>query len=139
MKPIGRVLAEAFARKPSHGVPCNGCGCCCMVTRCELSQHVFGLGEIGPCPALERTSETTYGCGLVLDPAKYMPARAVSKGVAALKRAALFLIGAGDGCDARFNGEPRDEAFAAALDARWRSGERVKMSRRAKILWGAKS
>ena len=127
---------EAFKRKPKHGTPCNGCGWCCMVTRCELAQHVFSLGEFGPCPALTQTSATTYGCGLVLDPRKYVPARAASKGVAALRQAAAILIGAGNGCDAGRTGEWRDKAYAAALEARKRSAENVKASRRAKLLWG---
>src|SRR5262249_48761682 len=91
------VPHEAFKRKPKHGTPCNGCGCCCMVTRCELAQHVFSLGEFGPCPALTQTSATTYGCGLVLDPRKYVPARAASKGVAALRQGGGGLVGGGQG------------------------------------------
>jgi hypothetical protein len=108
-----------------------------MVTRCELAQHVFSLGEFGRCPALTQTSATTYGCGLVLDPRKYVPARAASKGVAALRRAAAVLIGAGNGCDAGFTGEWRDKVYAAELEARKRLAENVKASRRAKQLWGA--
>jgi len=109
-----------------------------MITRCPLGQHVFGLGEVGPCPALRPTSETTYGCGLVIDPAAYVPARAASKGVGALRRAALLLIGSGDGCDARINGEQRNVPYAEALDAACRAPARAKASRRAKQLWGAK-
>jgi len=108
-----------------------------MVTRCDLSQHVFNLPEIGPCPALTQTSYCTYGCGLVLDPRKWVPARAMAKGARALSNAAFLLIGGGDGCDARFNGEERNVPFAEALDAKYRSGDRVKQSRRAKLLWGA--
>ena len=130
------VPHEARKRKPKHGTPCNGCGWCCMVRRCELAQHVFSLGELGPCPALTQTSSTTYGCGLMLDPRKYVPARAVSKGVAALRQAAAFLIGAGNGCDAGLTGEWRDKAYDAALEARGRSAENVKARRRAKVLWG---
>jgi hypothetical protein len=131
------VLQEALKRKPKHGTPCNGCGACCMVTRCGLAQHVFSLGEFGRCPALTQTSATTYGCGLVLDPRKYVPARAASKGVAALRRAAAVLIGAGNGCDAGFTGEWRDKAYDAALEARGRSAEYVKARRRANLLWGS--
>jgi hypothetical protein len=136
-RPAGLVPREVKERKPKHGAPCNGCGACCMVTRCDLSQHVFGLDEIGPCPALTQTSYCTYGCGLVLDPKKWAPARAMAKGARSLSNAAFLLIGGGDGCDARFNGEERNVPFAEALDAKWRSGERVKQSRRAKLLWGA--
>src|SRR5215813_12954896 len=139
MKPGGLVPRGLLVRKPPHGSPCNGCGACCMVTRCPLGQHVFGLGEIGPCPALVETGDNTYGCGLVLRPAAYVPARALSKGVGALRRAALLLIGSGDGCDARFNGEWRNVPYADALDARWLRSDRVKESKRAKRLWGARA
>ena len=130
---------RARERKPPHGAPCNGCGACCMLARCPLGQHVFGLGEIGPCPALTKTGEGTYACGLVLDPAQYAPTRTTCKSVVGkLRRAALLLIGAGDGCDARFVGEPCDEVYVAALYAQWRSNEHVKQIYRAKRLWGAK-
>src|SRR5262245_35211751 len=119
------VSHEVFKHKPKHGTPCNGCGWCCMMTRYELAQQVFSLQEFGACPALTETSATTYGCGLVLDPRKYVPARAVSKGVTALRRAAVFLIGAGNGCDAGAIGEWRDKAYAEALEARVRSAEHV--------------
>jgi hypothetical protein len=132
---IGGRVSEAFVRKPPYGSACNGCGACCMVARCPLGQHVFGLDEIGPCPALTKTSETMYACGLVLDPKRYAPARAARNGVNALRRAALLLIGAGDGCDARLAGEKCNQAYADALDAYWCSREAVKASRRAKQLW----
>jgi hypothetical protein len=109
-----------------------------MVRRCELAQHVFSLGEFGACPALTQTSAATYGCGLVLDPRKYVPARAASKGVAALRQAAANWIGSGNGCDAGRAGEWYDKAYAAALEARNRSAKNVKARRRAKLLWGAR-
>ena len=130
------VPDEAYKRKPKHGTPCNSCGWCCMVTRCILAQHVFNLSEFGPCPALTQTSATTYGCGLVVDPRKYVPARAASKGVAALRQAAAVLIGAGNGCDAGRQGEWRDRVYDAALEVRLRSAAHVKARRRAKLLWG---
>ena len=124
--------------KPPHGSACNSCGACCMIARCPLGQHVFGLEEFGPCPALAQTGEHTYGCGLVLDPRKYEPVRATTKGVEALRRAALLLIGSGDGCDAHFNGEWRNVPYAEALEARLRSREQAKAVKRAKLLWGAR-
>jgi hypothetical protein len=110
MKPADGI----YARKPPHGSPCNGCGVCCMVTLCPLGQHILGF-ELGRCPALTKRDDTTYVCGLVLDPAKYAPTRAVTKSVAALRRAALLLIGSGDGCDARLNGEPRNFPYEEAI------------------------
>lgn len=102
-----RELHEAILRKPRYGLPCNGCGACCMVTLCNLALHVFHRDDpFGRCPALTKNAEGTYGCGLV------------EKGKGPQRAAALLLIGAGDGCDARFNGEPRDEALAAKWDQR---------------------
>lgn len=96
----------ALARKPRYGTPCNSCGLCCMATLCKLAITVFGERP-GPCPALmENDDGVSHRCGFV------------SESSAPYREAALFLIGAGDGCDARFNGEPRDEAFAARLDRR---------------------
>lgn len=96
----------AVDRKPRYGSPCNGCGACCMATLCNLAQFVFRQPPVGRCPALTRKEDGTYGCGLV------------EKSKSPRREAALMLIGAGDGCDARFNGEPRDEEFSSRLDRR---------------------
>jgi hypothetical protein len=102
-----REVGDAIARKPRYGLPCNGCGACCMVTLCKLARHVFHADTpFGRCPALTKKDDGTYGCGLV------------EKGKGPQRDAALLLIGAGDGCDARFNGEPRDEALSAQWDKR---------------------
>src|SRR6516162_5371951 len=69
-KPVGLVAREDFARKPRHGSPCNRCGVCCMVTKCVLGQHLFGQ-KLGRCPALEKTPDGFYECGIVADPAAY--------------------------------------------------------------------
>jgi hypothetical protein len=126
-------MKPAESRANRHTSPCNGCGVCCMVTLCPLGQHIFGF-ELGRCPALTKRDDATYVCGLVLDPAKYAPTRAVTKGVAALRRAALLLIGSGDGCDARLNGEPRNAPYEEALVRK--CVRHAKQSRRAKRLWG---
>src|SRR4051812_11351573 len=100
-------IASAVARKPRYGSPCNACGACCMVTLCKLARHVFHADTpFGRCPALTKNTDGTYGCGLV------------EKGRGPQRDAAMLLIGAGDGCDARFNGEPRDEEFSNRLDRR---------------------
>src|SRR5262249_54515689 len=69
-KPVGLVAREDLARKPRHGSPCNRCGVCCMVTKCVLGQHLFGQ-KLGRCPALEKTPDGFYECGIVADPAAY--------------------------------------------------------------------
>lgn len=113
------VPRHMLGRKPPHGQPCNRCGACCAVTLCALGQIVFRRA-LGPCPALVETSLGT-SCGLTQ----------VEDGDA--RAAALLLIGAGDGCDARFNGEPVDHAFhnhLARLDR-----ERASRLRHARRLW----
>lgn len=128
MMPRGKLDA-----KPPHGASCTHCGLCCEATLCDLAQHVFGH-EQGPCPALERDADGKSGCGLVNHPDRWLPVRAVVQGVRRMSEAALHLIGAGQGCDARFNGEPVNEAF------RWHMREFDRKTRartrEAKRLWG---
>lgn len=100
---------QAVERKPRHGQPCNGCGLCCMAELCPLALSVFGK-KPGPCPALmlERTADgqpRKFVCGLVVSEAIPPP----------LREAAALLIGSGQGCDARINGEPADVAFYIRL------------------------
>ncbi|MGF3025589.1 hypothetical protein ACQVP2_22525 [Methylobacterium aquaticum] len=125
----GPVLA-----KPPYGSPCNNCGQCCRLELCPLGHELFGTWD-GPCPAHERTADG-FGCGLVLNPQRYRPARAMARGRTALSQAAVRLIGSGAGCDALGDGEqpdPRERARFQALLTQMSSRE----IRRAKILWGA--
>jgi hypothetical protein len=109
-----------------------------MATLCPLGQFVFDRHAWpGPCPGLMKV-EDEYLCGLVADPGKFAPSRVAKYGVAMLRAAALHLIGAGDGCDARFGGEPRNHVYGDALDAECNTPRRVSMSRTAKRIWGAK-
>jgi hypothetical protein len=137
---IGEAPHEMLERKPNYGTPCNNCGVCCFAFRCPLSQHVFKLKEQGPCPALQKTGDHVYTCGLVNSPQLYAPARAMSKGRAALSRAAAAIIGAGNGCDAHLVSEGKGKAYDEAcnrLDALALAG--VRQFNDAKILWGAPS
>jgi len=86
----------ALDNKPVYGAPCNGCGLCCIASLCALGQHVFGRIE-GPCPALGIDDDLKSSCGLVTASTPEMSA------------AAKLIIGAGDGCDARFDGEPQNQ------------------------------
>lgn len=88
MKPLVPIPRGALDHKPPHGAPCNRCGVCCMVTLCKLASPIFGF-EIGRCPALLQKRDGSYECGLV------------ASTTSPLKEAALLIIGAGDGCDAR--------------------------------------
>jgi hypothetical protein len=123
-------------KKPPHGAPCNRCGLCCVATLCPLARHVFGR-EVGPCPALLDFETGASRCGLVEEPMKHAIAVTLRSGVEATSAAARHLIGSGTGCDARFNGEPINEAFYAELrehDRRTR-----KETARAGKIWGVRT
>jgi hypothetical protein len=91
-------------RKPPHGSPCTKCGLCCLARLCEIGRAIFHQ-EAGPCPALQWDADKNASCGVVAQsPEPY-------------KAAVLLLLNAGDGCDARFNGEPINHAFNAKMDA----------------------
>lgn len=119
-------------KKPAHGAPCNRCGLCCVATVCPLGRHVLNQAA-GPCPALQQDAEGA-SCGLVADPMRFARQRTLTHGVEAMRQAAVVLIGSGTGCDARFNGEWKDDSFYSKL-TEW---DRVMRSqvRRARVLWG---
>jgi hypothetical protein len=123
-KPMFRAPAGLLAKKPPHGKPCTQCGLCCMATLCGLAQHVFHRpAALGPCPALRKIDDSNYVCGFATEP--QVPQH--------LREAAAVIIGADTGCDARFNGEPSDQAFYNALDRR--DVEKADEIRKAKTLW----
>lgn len=101
-------------RKPAHGAPCTRCGLCCVATICPLGRAVFKRSE-GPCPALEQVEPHVYACGLVANPANYAKHVTDACGPLVASAAAGMLVGSGDGCDARFNGEPINYAFYIKL------------------------
>lgn len=110
-------------RKPRHGAPCNGCGLCCVATKCDLGKHLFGDSQ-GACPALVRTGAHTYGCGVVMyvdDPG--------------LREAAKLLLRVGEGCDARFNGEWVNHQYHRDCDKK--DSERKEQIGAARAAWGA--
>ena len=115
------IPREMVARKPKHGSPCNGCGVCCVASRCQVGRVLFGEG--GRCPALVQTGEVTYGCGVVQEIED-----------AELRDAALLLIRAGEGCDARINGEKINTEFHRQQDRSDRKNR--KAIKRAQKLWG---
>ena len=102
MKPAAFIPREIVQRKPRHGAACTRCGVCCLLTLCEIGRAVYGR-EHGPCPSL-RWNGPESRCALT------------EIGTLALNHAALVLTRAGQGCDCRINGEPRNEPFDAALD-----------------------
>ena len=98
--------------KPAYGHPCNSCGRCCAEQLCPLGAAHFKLTmEQGPCPALQDNIGGTRSCGLVDNPESYALVRTLINGRKAMIDAALYLIGAGAGCDARLDGEVDDPFF----------------------------
>lgn len=82
-------LHAAAPAKPEPGVPCNGCGVCCVLAPCPLSRLLLGHRR-GTCPALTWQGDR-YVCGLVVAPtgvARWLPQRLVRRWIAA-----------GHGCD----------------------------------------
>jgi hypothetical protein len=118
--------------KPAHGAPCNSCGRCCAVQLCPLGEVVFGYAE-GPCPALSPAAGGALVCGLMLEPGRWAPGRALRRGRAVLARAAAILCGAGHGCDMAAPGEPRSDVMVRFASHAVRSHAEI---RRAAQAWG---
>jgi hypothetical protein len=102
-----------------------------MVTKCALGQHLFG-GKLGRCPAL-KPDATGYHCDVVADPAQYS-IRTALYGVDKMREAALQILYAGEGCDARFNNKWINEKFHRECEKR----DAVNLPKRqaALRLWG---
>jgi hypothetical protein len=128
-KPTFYVPRGDLERKPKHGAPCNRCGLCCRATLCQLAQCIFARPAYpGPCPALRKQGDN-YHCDIVANP------RAYSEGPAdKLRDAARIIIGAGAGCEARFNGEPADRAFYRKIE-QWDREHAAEIAAARKI-WG---
>lgn len=97
--PLAKLRLEVHQdapSKPSLGAPCNGCGVCCLAEPCPVGIVVSGRRR-GPCRALVWSdAERRYRCGVVTEPARFVP-RPLAPAVAALARR---WISAGSGCDA---------------------------------------
>lgn len=120
-------------RKAPHGQPCTSCGLCCTVALCDLAAAVYRQPKNapGPCPALEWTDGRS-GCGLLRDPARYVP-RAYAIGNAIAIRAATILLSPGHGCDMSMMGD-RNEAFHRKREAEEHA--RFSLHRWAWRVWG---
>ena len=115
MKPVCLAQRAMLERKPLHGQPCDQCGLCCYAAPCALGAALFAT-RAGPCPALRFHDNGDSYCDVVAHPEQYsVTARRAPQ---FMRLAALSLIRAGDGCDCRVDGEPRNEAFDARLDAK---------------------
>jgi hypothetical protein len=91
------IHAEA-PHKPAYGLPCNGCGVCCLDEPCPVGRLVSRRRR-GACVALEwSASAKNYRCGMVEHPAEHLPwlpARAMPW----VRRLVLRWIAAAKGCD----------------------------------------
>lgn len=92
--------------KPLYREPCNGCGVCCILEQCKLSEEIFG--QKTRCPALVDAGER-YACGLVAEPSRWFKSGLEAEGA----RKAGELLGIGTFCDSVETRE--DAAIAEAL------------------------
>jgi hypothetical protein len=99
-------VQAAAPSKPAVGLPCNGCGVCCLYEPCPLGQ-VLSRRRHGACAALRWDGPTVrYVCGAVTQPRAVLQA-ALPRGlrwsgvlfVPVLSRLARRWIAAGQGCD----------------------------------------
>lgn len=129
LAPVPRDMA---ARKPAHGQPCNGCGVCCHISVCPLGQSVFGP-RLGPCPAVQKNPDDPHKweCGLVVEPMRFVMHKCLAHTWQAMRAAASILIGTGDGCDCRINGEEADQkAYARWTEATRKNRDAIRAARR---------
>ena len=122
-------------QKATYGSPCNSCGQCCQASLCPLASAILGkpLNADGPCPMLTfKDGDST--CGVVADPAAFAPVKCAIYGVDTMREAALFLIGAGFGCDGQVDDEPGNPEFKARIMAY--CAREAKKRNRSIILWG---
>ncbi len=93
-------------QKPDEGLPCNGCGVCCLVEPCPLGVLLSGRRH-GACDALRwSASELLYRCGAISDSedvlGQALPAWARPIAIRLsplLARVANRWVAAGQGCD----------------------------------------
>lgn len=78
-----------------------------------------------------RSKQRPSRCGLIANPADYVPELAAHHSNDTLAAAAAQLVGAGHGCDAQRPGEPYN--FKAA--ARMRAGLDIKAAHQAAKIW----
>lgn len=104
--------------KPEPGLPCNGCGVCCLLAPCPLGVLLSGR-RTGACAALRWHDDASlYRCGAISCPGDVLRARLPRawRGLVAplswpLVRLAPRWVAAGMGCDcdAQLEDAPADE------------------------------
>lgn len=99
-------IQSAAPPKPPVGMPCNGCGVCCLAEPCPLGM-LLSRQRLGACKALRwDEAQQLYRCGALTDTVAVvqaaLPARwpALARAMApALQALAARWIAAGHGCD----------------------------------------
>ena len=118
-------------QKPKIKEPCNGCGICCRIQICNTGAYLLRktkhLGEKtvkGQCPALMEQSDGKFGCGLIINPSKYIRSKYRSE---VISRTVSTLVGAGNGCDEIGYDEDHLEGYKLSMwieslqrDTEWR-------------------
>ena len=130
------MMTMVLKEKARYGTPCNSCGQCCQASLCPLASALLRmpLGAPGPCPMLEFDSRGESSCGVVRRPGAFAPVKTRIHGAEAMRKAALYLIGAGFGCDGLTEDEPDDPVFRARMTAEAESTQEMRyLSMRA---WG---
>lgn len=85
-------------RKPSYGLPCNGCGVCCLDEPCPVGV-VVSRRRSGPCLALQwQAAGNQYRCGMAERPQSHLP-WLPAWSVPWVRRIVLRWIAAAKGCD----------------------------------------
>ena len=85
--------------KPAYGLPCNGCGYCCVEEPCAIAlEHIPDHPREGACVALEREGDR-FVSGMIRRPSPYMQLPNDWTDVH-LGRIFAAALGAGRGCDA---------------------------------------
>lgn len=100
------LIHSAASPKPAVGVPCNGCGVCCLYEPCPLGV-VLSRRRRGACVAVCWSEDTAqYRCGALSESEvvlhSLLPARMGSMTpwlAPVLMRLAQRWIGVGIGCD----------------------------------------
>ncbi len=92
-------------RKPAVGLPCNGCGVCCLDEPCPVG-IVVSRRLTGPCQALEwHPTDKHYRCAMAENPQVHLP-WLPTRAVPWARRMVLRWIAAAKGCDSTLEVPP---------------------------------